>query len=52
MSEDEQARTSLVYEWSPMEHLQARFGFRYFHGIPQSDFQNRRELFVQLHGYF
>jgi hypothetical protein len=52
VNEDEQARTSLVYEWSPMEHLQARFGFRYFHGIPQADFQNRRELFLQLHGYF
>lgn len=52
VGEDEQARSSLVYEWSPMEYLQARFGFRYFHGIPQSDFQNRRELFLQLHGFF
>jgi hypothetical protein len=52
VSEDGQTRTSLLYEWSPMEFVQARFGFRYFHGIPQNDFQNRRELFVQLHGYF
>lgn len=52
VGEDEQARTSLVYEWSPMEYVQGRFGFRYFHGIPQNDFQNRRELFLQLHGFF
>ncbi len=52
VSEDEQSRTSLLYEWSPIEFVQARAGFRYFHGIPQNDFQNRRELFVQLHAYF
>jgi hypothetical protein len=52
VDEDEQARTSLLYEWSPMEFAQARFGVRYFHGIPQNDFQNRREIFLQLHGYF
>ena len=52
VAEDAQARTSLLYEWSPFEFVQARLGYRYFHGIPQNDFQNRRELFLQLHGYF
>lgn len=52
VDEDEQTRTSLLYEWSPFEFIQARFGFRYFHGIPQNDPQNRTEAFVQLHGYF
>ncbi len=52
VDEDEQTRTSLLYEWSPFEFVQARFGFRYFHGIPQNDLQNRSEAFVQLHGYF
>jgi hypothetical protein len=52
VDEDEQTRSSLLYEWSPFEFVQARFGYRYFHGIPQNDFQNRNEAFVQLHGYF
>jgi hypothetical protein len=52
VSEDDQTRTSLLYEWSPFEYVQARFGLRYFHGIPQADFQNRKEIFLQLHGYF
>lgn len=52
VDEDEQTRTSLVYEWSPMQFLQARFGVRRFIGIPQNDLQNRTEAFLQLHGYF
>jgi len=52
VDEDEQTRTSLVYEWSPVQFLQARFGVRRFIGIPQSDPQNRTEAFLQLHGYF
>lgn len=52
VDEDEQTRTSLLYEWSPMQFLQARLGVRRFIGIPQSDPQNRTEAFLQLHGYF
>lgn len=52
VDEDEQTRSSLVYEWSPMQFLQARFGVRRFIGIPQNDLQNRTEAFLQLHGYF
>ncbi|MFO1425928.1 MAG: hypothetical protein U1F11_02930 [Steroidobacteraceae bacterium] len=52
VDEDEQTRTSLVYEWSPLQFLQARFGVRKFIGIPQNDFQNRTEAFLQLHGFF
>jgi hypothetical protein len=52
VSEDEQTRSSLVYEWSPLQFIQARFGVRKYLGIPQNDFQNRTEAFVQLHGYF
>ena len=52
VDEDEQTRTSLVYEWSPVQFLQVRLGLRRFIGIPQSDPQNRTEAFLQLHGYF
>jgi hypothetical protein len=52
VDEDEQTRTSLLYEWSPVQFLQARLGVRWFIGIPQSDLQNRTEAFLQLHGYF
>lgn len=52
VDEDEQSRTSLLYEWMPVQFMQARFGVRYYHGIPQSDFQNRTLAFAQLHGYF
>ena len=52
VDEDEQTRSSLLYEWSPVQFLQARVGVRRFIGIPQSDPQNRTEAFLQLHGYF
>jgi hypothetical protein len=52
VDEDEQTRTSLVYELSPVEFLQLRVGARIYDGIPQNDLQNRRQYFVQLHGFF
>jgi hypothetical protein len=52
VDEDEQTRSSLLYEWSPIQFLQLRAGVRVFDGIPQNDTQNRRQAFLQLHGYF
>jgi hypothetical protein len=52
IDEDEQTRTSAVYEWWPIEFLQLRVGARLYDGIPQNDLQNRREAFAQLHAYF
>jgi hypothetical protein len=52
VDEDEQQRASLVYEWSPIQFVQIRAGVRVYDGIPQSDIQNRKTGFVQLHGFF
>ena len=52
IDENEQTRSSLVYEWAPIQFLQLRAGIRVYDGIPQSDLQNRRQAFVQLHGFF
>ena len=50
--EDQQARYSLLYEYTPIQFLQVRGGLRYYDGIPQNDLQNRRLAFVELHGFF
>jgi len=52
VDEDEQVRTSLLYEWSPVQFVQIRAGVRVYDGIPQNDNQNRKQAFVQLHGFF
>jgi len=52
VDEDHQTRTSLVWEYSPFQFTQLRTGLRLYDGIPQNDFQNREEFFVQLHNYF
>ena len=52
LDEDEQTRSSLLYEWSPIQFVQIRAGIRLYDGIPQNDNQNRRQAFVQLHGFF
>ena len=52
IDEDEQTRSSLLYEWSPIQFVQIRAGVRVYDGIPQNDNQNRRQAFVQLHGFF
>ena len=49
--EDQQTRWSLLYEWTPLPFLQLRAGYRRYRGIPQSDFDNRRTLFLELHGF-
>ena len=52
VDEDEQTRTSLLYEWSPIQFVQLRAGVRVYDGIPQNDNQNRKQAFLQLHGFF
>ena len=52
VDEDEQTRTSLLYEWSPIQFIQLRGGVRFYDGIPQNDNQNRTQGFLQLHGFF
>jgi hypothetical protein len=52
VDEDEQTRASLLYEWSPIQFIQLRAGVRVYDGIPQNDNQNRKQAFIQLHGFF
>jgi hypothetical protein len=52
VDEDEQTRTSLVYELTPVEFLQLRVGARVYDGIPQNALQNREQYFIELHGFF
>jgi hypothetical protein len=52
ISEDHQVRYSLIWEHSPLQFVQARVGYRLYDGIPQVDAQNRKEFFVELHGFF
>lgn len=52
VDEDEQTRTSLLYEYSPIEFVQLRAGVRRYEGVPEDDLQIRTDVLVQLHGYF
>ena len=52
ISEDHQVRYSVVWEHSPIQFLQARAGFRRYDGIPQVDAQDRKEFFIEIHGFF
>lgn len=52
LSEDHQVRWSAVWEYTPMQFLQARIGARSYDGVPANDFQNREEYFAELHGFF
>jgi hypothetical protein len=49
VSEDEQTRSSVVWEYSPIQFIQTRVGYRSYDGIPQNPAQNREQLFVELH---
>ena len=51
-SEDHQVRNSLVWEFTPMQFLQARIGLRSYVGIPQVDTQNRDVFFAEIHAFF
>jgi hypothetical protein len=52
VDEDEKARYSVVYEFTPVQFMQLRLGARVYDGIPQNNLDNRRLAFVQLNGYF
>lgn len=52
VDEDEQARWSVVYEYSPIQFLQLRGGARFHDGIPQNALQNREEFFLEVHGFY
>ena len=52
VSNDEQNRVSLVWEYSPMQFVQARLGFRKNSGIPQNPAQNREQAFAEIHVAF
>jgi hypothetical protein len=52
VGEDDQARYSVVWEYTPMQFLQGRAGVRVYDGTPQVDAQNRDEVFLELHGFF
>ena len=52
ISEDHQVRWSVLWEYTPMQFLQGRFGARLYDGIPQVDVQNRDEFFVEIHAFF
>jgi len=52
VSNDYKVRYSLVYEYTPIAFIQLRLGYRYYGGIPQNAFDNRRVSFVELHGLF
>jgi hypothetical protein len=52
LSDDDEVRWSILYEYTPMQFLQSRFGLRVYDGIPQVDAQNRDEAFIELHGFF
>ena len=52
IAEDQQTRWSLLYEVTPLPFVQVRAGFRRYRGIPQSDLENRRFAFLELHGFF
>ncbi len=49
VSEDEQNRFSVVWEYWPIQFVQARIGYRNFSGIPQNSGQNREQAFAELH---
>ena len=52
LSEDERTRMSLVWEYSPMQFVQTRVGYRNYDGIPQNPAQNRDQVFAELHVFF
>lgn len=52
VDEDQQARHSAVWEYTPMAFVQLRFGGRLSDGIPQNALQNQRQGFVELHVFF
>ena len=52
VSEDEQNRFSVVWEYFPIQFVQTRLGYRVYDGIPQNPAQNRQQFFLELHLLF
>ncbi len=52
VSEDERERYSLVWEYTPLQLVQTRLGFRTYNGVPEDPLSNREQLFAELHLYF
>ncbi|MEO1248041.1 MAG: hypothetical protein AAFX56_20370 [Pseudomonadota bacterium] len=52
LDEDHQVRWSAIWEYTPIQFLQGRVGVRLYDGVPESDFDNRDEYFLELHGFF
>jgi hypothetical protein len=51
VANDQKARYSVLYEYTPMPFLQLRAGFRRYSGIPQNAMDNRQQLFFEIHGF-
>ncbi len=49
VSQDEQNRWSVVWEYFPIQFVQTRLGYRIYDGIAQNPAQNREQLFLELH---
>jgi len=49
VSNNEQNRLSLVWEYFPIQFLQIRLGYTIHGGIPQNPAQNREQLFLEIH---
>jgi hypothetical protein len=49
---DEQERYSALWEYSPVQLLQTRVGYRIYNGVPEQPATNRDELFFEAHVYF
>ena len=48
----EETRWSLLYEFTPLQFVQLRLGFRWNDGIPQDNSEHQRLYFLELHGFF
>ncbi len=49
VSENEQNRFSVVWEYFPIQFVQTRLGYRLYDGISQNAAQNREQFFLELH---
>lgn len=51
VADDQRERTSIVWEYTPFQHLQVRTGYRRSRGVSEDELQNAKEFFVQLHTF-
>lgn len=51
-ADDARERYSLVWEHAPVQFLQARIGWRSYHGVASDPASGRTEVFAELHGFF